>query len=402
MQAQAGGFINSSQSSVFNGMAYAGFAAPGSTSAATMFMNPATLTQFKQIMIDSNYTLGVPVTNITGTGPAAFGSRTGSSGDVAQDYVVPATYIVVPLTDRLVAGLSLNSPYGSTIKADPTWAGNSHLVTSKLRTITVTPSLAYKINDWLSVGAGVQIQYMSARQYVTIPGAGANVGISSADGWGIGFTLGATFVPVKGTQIGIGFRSGVDQNVEGTTVNPLGLGTASGVKGTFNLPNRLNVSLRQTINPQLDLLASVEWVNWARLGTVALSANSTIGRNLAYNYKDGWVMSLGGEYKYNEKLTLRAGAAIEISPVTDAVRTLSTPDNDRLWLSAGLTYAVSDRLAVNASYSHIFIKEASLNTAGAGGAFVGKAKAHADLFSLGITSKWGDAPKKEEALVRKF
>lgn len=401
--ALAGGFINSSQSSVFNGMAYAGFAAPGSSSAATMFMNPATMTSFSRITFDSNYTFGVPVTKITGTTNVGLLGRSGSSGDVGMDYFVPATYFIYPVNDRLFFGVSLNTTYGNTTKPEVPWVGIMGAATSKLRITTMTPSVAYKINEMWSIGVGLQVQYASARQYSFLPPAGvASAGIMKADGWGVGFTAGVTFTPTKTTQIGLGWRSFVDQNVEGTTV--FGAATATNSKGTLNLPNRINLSLRQTLSPKFDLLASIEWQNWARIGHVALTnpANPALAV-LPFGYSDGWMFALGGEYKYNDKLTLRAGAAYEISPVTDAVRRLSLPDNDRLWLSTGFTYEVTDRWSLNASYSYLHIKKAPITQAFGGGIiFTGEAKSDAHLMSVGLTSKWGAPPKREAPLVRKF
>ncbi len=119
MQAMAGGFINSSQSTVFNGMAFAGAAAPGSTSAATMFMNPATMTGFRRLTVDTNYTFGVPTTRITTTSnnPGYNALFSGRSGDVGLDYFVPASYIIYPYSDQLYFGVSLNTTYGNSTKA---------------------------------------------------------------------------------------------------------------------------------------------------------------------------------------------------------------------------------------------------------------------------------------------
>jgi long-chain fatty acid transport protein len=402
--AQAGGIINSSQSSVFNGMAYAGFAAPGSSSAATMFMNPATMTGFRNFTLDTNYTFGSPTTKIQGgfnAGPALAFSR--SSGDVGMDYFVPASYLIYPINDRLVFGLSLNTTYGNTTKPGAFWQGSFLAATSKLRITTATPSLAYKINDMWSVGVGLQVQYASARQYAYPLGPAFPAGITKADGWGFGFTAGVTFTPTKTTQIGLGIRSLVEQNVEGTTV--FGAAQANNSKGTLNLPNRINLSLRQTITEKLDLLASVELQNFGRIGNAALKnpANPALAV-LPFGYSDGWMFALGGEYKYNDKLTLRAGAAYEISPVRDAIRRVSLPDNDRIWLSSGFTYDVSERFSVNGSYSFLHIKKAPITQAGAipGTVFTGTSKAHAHLISVGLTSRWGAPPKREEPLVKKF
>ena len=215
-------------------------------------------------------------------------------------------------------------------------------------------------------------------------------------------TAGLTYTPVKGTQIGLGWRSFVDQNVEGTT--QFGPAIVTNSKGKLHLPNRVNLSLRQTVSEKLDILASVEWQNWGRIGHARLNnpANAALAV-LPFGYKDGWMFALGAEYKARPNLTLRAGIAYEISPVTDAVRRLSLPDSDRLWLSAGLTYDVSERFSVNASYSFLHFKKAPITQALGGGlVFTGESKQNAHLLSVGLTSRWGGAPKREEPLVRKF
>ncbi len=171
MQAMAGGFINSSQSTVFNGMAFAGAAAPGSTSAATMFMNPATMTGFRRLTVDTNYTFGVPTTRITTTSnnPGYNALFSGRSGDVGLDYFVPASYIIYPYSDQLYFGVSLNTTYGNSTKASDVYQGSLFASTSKLRIITATPSVAYKFNEMWSIGFGVQIQYATARQTARSP-----------------------------------------------------------------------------------------------------------------------------------------------------------------------------------------------------------------------------------------
>lgn len=408
MQAMAGGFINSSQSSVFNGLAYAGAAAPGSTSGATLFWNPATITTFRRLTVDSNYTFGVPTTNITATSnSAAYNALfSGRSGDIGLDYWVPATYVIYPYSEQLYFGVSLNTTYGNSTKAENLWQGSLFASTSKLRVTTATPTVAYKLNDMWSFGAGLQIQYASARQVARFPGApitpvAGGVGITFADGWGVGWTLGATFTPWKGTQIGLGWRSFVDQRVDGRTVfGPLVAGNSF---GTLNLPNRVNLSLRQTVTEKMDFLASVEWQNWGRIGNSRLNnpANAALAV-LPFDYRDGWFFSVGSEYKVNNDLTWRAGFGYEITPINDAVRRFSLPDNDRLWFSTGFTYNWSERLSINGSYSYLYIYDAPITQTLGALRVSGTSRSDAHLMSIGLTSRWGEGLKKDEPLVRKF
>ncbi|MEY3552287.1 MAG: hypothetical protein RL735_635, partial [Pseudomonadota bacterium] len=295
--AQAGGFINQSQSTVFNGMGYAGYAAPG-TSPSSMFLNPATMTEFRRFTTENNFSGVFPVTKITGTG--ATGSST-PSGDIGQDALVPASYFIMPLNESLSVGLSINSPFGLTTKPDLPWGGQRNSTTTKARTYTFTPSIAYRASDTLSFGLGVQVQYFKATFMAGgLPDPVVDRAGFKGDGWGYGITAGLTWKPVAGTAIGIGYRSRINQEIEGnyvTTGTLAGL-NGSAIKGTLKLPDRLNVSLRQTITPDVDILASVEWHNWSRIkeagfsGPLVASAPPAL-QAARFNYDDAWFFALG-------------------------------------------------------------------------------------------------------------
>ncbi|MBM3609795.1 MAG: hypothetical protein FJX29_15345, partial [Alphaproteobacteria bacterium] len=334
-QAVAGGFINQSQSSVFNGMAYAGYAAPGSSSLATMFLNPATMAWVNQITVDSNYSLVMPFTKITGVGgvspvPGAFvpAFGAGRSGDISQDAVVPATYVAVPISRRVVMGVSINAPFGNTTKPNVPWVGQLNSMTTQVRTINITPQIAFRVTDNFAIGFGLQLQRFDATFLTAVqpfPTPNPRVAGFKGDGFSAGVTLGVAFTPWAGTHIGVGYRSRIDQDVEGRYVVSPGLGAlsalnATAIRGTLRLPDRLNLSIRQNVTANFDLLASAEWQGWGRIGTTRLNGPTVALappalQALPLEYKDGWYFALGGEYKFDPKLTLRAGIAYELAPV---------------------------------------------------------------------------------------
>ena len=388
--AQAGGFINQSQSTVFNGMGYAGYAAPG-TSPSAMFLNPATMTEFRRFTTENNFSGVFPVTKITGS--SVLGTK--GSGDIGQDALVPSSYFVMPLNESLTAGLSINSPYGLTTKPDVDWAGQANSMTTKARTYAFTPSIAYRLSDAFSIGLGIQAQYFKATFLADAnPAAGWTAIGLKGDSWGYGITAGITWKPMPGTAIGIGYRSRVDHKIDGEYVAPNALNGQS-FEGTLRLPDRLNLSLRQSLTPEIDVLGSVEWHNWSRIGTVQLSGAAvalapTGLQTIRFEYKDAWFFALGTEYKWSKDLTLRGGIAYELSPVTTEVRTTRLPDNNRLWLSTGASYKLTERFTMNASYSRVFVKDAPINIAAAAPtpAYTGQSKAHVDILSLGLMTRW--------------
>ena len=114
------------------------------------------------------------------------------------------------------------------------------------------------------------------------------------------------------------------------------------------------------------------------------------------NWNDGWFFSVGGEYDYSSRLTLRSGVAYEISPIdSPSKRLVQIPDNNRVWLSVGASYKWSDAITLDVAYSHIFIEDGrvALNTADnpldvTFGPFNGNVEASVDLFSVGMRTRW--------------
>jgi long-chain fatty acid transport protein len=117
----------------------------------------------------------------------------------------------------------------------------------------------------------------------------------------------------------------------------------------------------------------------------------------AANWDDGWFFSIGGEYDYSPYLTLRSGIAYEMSPIDDASKRLvQIPDNNRIWLSVGASYAWSEAMTIDLAYSPIFIEDGGVDLyttstpvmPGGVGPFTGNVQASVDLFSVGLRTKW--------------
>jgi long-chain fatty acid transport protein len=422
LAAQAGGFAIREQSAYFQGSSFAG-AAAGGPSISSMFWNPSVMTQAGLgITSESNFSaiiLHTDITPTTATHPV-FGSLIGlgASGDIGRDAIVPAGYYVWKPSDRLALGLAVNSPFGLvTHPSQSNWAGVFYSRESKVLSFNATPQVAYQVTDWLSVGAGVQIQYLKVTLDQGFPGSGVLPPAGffpdslalKGDSVDVGFTLGVTLQPTPWTTIGLGYRSQIDHDLDGTIRRPaapaIGLPAAAVVdfSATVPLPDSISLGIRQKITDTFTLLGTVEWTHWSRLNHVPVNATQVGGipTDLPFEWDDGWFFSAGFEYMWSPQLMLRAGIAWEESPVTDRVRATRLPDNDRLWLSAGATYNYSSRLAVEFGYSHIFVRDAPINlSAGSGnptfnpalGTFIGNAEGSVDIFTLGIRYRWGADP----------
>jgi long-chain fatty acid transport protein len=420
-QANAGSFAIREQSSYGQGSSFAGIAAGGALS--SMFWNPAAITQMPGIQSETTATGVFPYANQTpqsGSLLGAFGGTTnsGEAGLVPGSYF---SYQLNALNPNIWLGLSINAPFALSASLPDVWAGRDYGANdSSVRSYNAVPSIAWRINDWISVGAGVQIQYLKAtlNKGVTRPGPTFTDFTLEGDGWGYGFTAGVTLTPTPTTTIGIGYRSAIDQKVEGTMVLT---GTLAGfsnlVKTTVDLPDVVSLGIRQRIDQQLTLLGTVEWTNWSRIGTsnvlLRSGAPAMVGPNavtLPFQYDDGWFFSVGSEYRWSDRLTLRSGIGYEISPITDQVRIPIIPDNNRFWASIGASWEVWKGFAFDVAYSHLWVKDPSINITSTSGnpwfdgvPYVGEGKAHVDILSIGIKYRWDEpapAPAKKMLITK--
>ncbi len=414
--ANAGGFAIREQSAWGQGASFAGVAAGGDSSA--MFWNPATMTQIPGLQSSSDWSGIMPYSASTpGTGSALAGAPffLGGTSNTAKDALVPAGYYTWQFRPDMWLGLSLTSPFGLSVTFPDMWAGRDYGANgTSLTTYNATPSFAWRINDMISVGLGVQIQYGDAKLNKGLPFVGAFSDFNlEGTGWGYGFTAGVTVTPTPTTTIGLGYRSAVNQKINGTmtVVGPLAAVSTNGsTSTTLDLPDVVSLGLKQRVGPQWTLLGTVEWTNWSRIGTSAVAQGSgapaTINGTaviLPFQFQDGWFFSVGAEYQWNDQLTVRAGAAYEKSPITDDVRIPILPDNDRYWLSFGGTYKLTPKITLDAAYSHLFVKNTSIDITSAanpwfdGTAYAGTVDSHIDIISVAFHYRWDEpavAPTK--------
>jgi long-chain fatty acid transport protein len=214
-------------------------------------------------------------------------------------------------------------------------------------------------------------------------------------------TAGVTLSPTPATQIGLGWRSALDQKLHGTlaTSPSLPASTLGSVDVTLALPDVVSFGVRHRVSSSLTLMGTVEWTNWSRIGTAivkrpsgtaALVAGAPV--ELPFRYNDGWFYSAGAEYAVTGQTTLRAGVGYEVSPLTDQVRTPRLPDNDRLWLAVGASHRLQPDLTLDIAYSHIFVRDPRIDISKASGnpwfngatTYAGDVDAHIDIVSVAL------------------
>ena len=416
--ADAGGFAVREQSTEFQGMSFAGNGAAGG-GLSGMFWNPAVAAFAPAGIYTEAHYAGIIARGEIEGDVFAGGVNLGlarESGDIAKDAIVPSSYLSYRINDRLVAAVSVNSPFGLvTEPSNRAWAGQTFARTSDIKTYNVAPTLAYRLTDTIAVAVGIQIQHIEGRLKSAsgVTPTSRNL-VIHGDDTTFGMTAGINWAPMRGTSIGLGYRSSIDHTLEGmvsipnSPVGPAAAGNA--IKGGITLPEIVTLSLRQMVSEKLTLLGTVEWSGWSRAEKFDVvcvrstgnpvfcpAGNGQLVRSLHLGWDDGWFFALGGEYAWSDRLTLRSGVAYEISPIQNPdERSLRVPDTDRLWASVGATYKWNDKISFDLAYTHIFgVGDGDIDRTEGGLRFVGEAEAQIDIISASLKVKLGDEGHKE-------
>jgi long-chain fatty acid transport protein len=413
--AQAGAFGVREQSATAQGYSFAG-AASGSGRLSSMFWNPATITMAPGWQSEYHLSLVIPevkISPVVGTSPLLL--PLGPSGDIGQDAIVPVSYSSYQVNESLWLGFASTAPLGLVTDPRQIWAGQVYSRSSKIFSLNFNPIVGFKVNEWLSVAAGPTVQYFDTRlKNATTPFTTAPSAILDGDDWGVGFTAGVTLMPMVGTTLGVGYRSSINHELEGTLkapANALFFGSPAAIlpiKASLNTPDQVTVGLSQQIGPAFTLHVGFEWTNWSRLKAPAIVSSGVPISDLALNYDDGYLYSLGFDYQLNDRLILRAGVAYEQSPIDTEIRSTRLPDNDRFWASIGATYQWNEKLSIDVAYTHIFISDPRVNIVPGhqdfipGLPFVADVDSSVDIFSAAIRYRWDDPVRPIPApIVRK-
>jgi long-chain fatty acid transport protein len=344
------------------GTASAGRAAMAAD-ASTVATNPAgmTLLDRTQLMITSgamlpaiNFDRG-PQTDVPGGG--------GGGGNAGVFFPIGGVFYAQKITDRLWLGAALYSDFGLASDYSLNWVGRYYLTSSSFITGQVNPNIAYRVNDWLSVGAGFSFSVARYKDQAKInnilPVFGeGNLSIESWDeafGGNIGFLL----RPIPKLKIGLTYDSPVDFKFG---FHPFITNLAPGLKFALKKSGLLGakVNLGQTepmqfmasglyqLTPEFALMGNLGWQNWEQYGQTQLGISAETQKTLAVNlhFNDTLQIAFGGQYRLARRWLWSAGFAYDSSPVAEENRQPSLPLDRQLRYGTGIQYEINDDLVL--------------------------------------------------------
>mgnify|MGYP004471145389 CR=1 FL=1 len=363
------------QSAAAQGNAYAG-ATAGAENGSYAYYNVAGITRQKGMQVNLGGTYIAPratAKNVRGQS----GERGADVENVVHAAVSPNGTVSYQLNDKAFAAIAANSQFGMITKYDPQWVGSDHGITSDLKSGTITPMFAYKATDKLSLGAGVQMQYVWAHltSSNTLPMGGTVVKVgnvtTNGNDFDMGYQLGALYEFTDSTRVGVGYRSEINHKLKGKMTSsgrsiPLfGARTNQKISAKLTTPAMLSMGVYHDVNEKWAVMAEYQRVFWSSFQNLTFKSQSggyTIS-NVKENWRDTNFYSIGTSYMLDNQWKLRLGLAYDQSAVRYAHRTPRIPDSDRIWYSAGLGYQYNENLSFDIGYTYIQAHKAKMNTA---------------------------------------
>ena len=401
----AAGFALAEQSGSGLGNAYAGAAAVAED-ASTIFSNPAGMTYLQGTQFTGALHAIKPTAQFhDAQSQAAAGGRPlgGEGGDLGSWAFLPNLYYKQDINDSLKWGIGISTPFGLKTEYDKAWLGRFQGIKSELKTININPSLAWRVNDKLSLGAGLSAMWAHAEltSAVNLGGLGESSVRNRGSDWGFGFNLGSLYQLTPDTRIGLAYRSKVTQHLRGEASSPF-TGVNADPNRTLNtdisakltLPETLSISSFSQLDSHWDLLTDITWTRWSRFRELRIlrenGSGSTLGLTPEY-WNDVLRYSAALNYHYSPTVKLRGGLAYDHEAIDHEYRTVRIPGNDRTWLALGASWQYSAATKLDIGYAHMFIRDAKINDNQAStgrGVVNGEFRGDANILSLQLSHQF--------------
>ncbi len=344
------------------GTASAGQAAMAEN-ASTAASNPAGMT-----LLDRSQLLAAPGALLPSTNFDVAPQTTtsgGGGGNAGVFTPMGGFFYVRNLSERVRLGVAVFSDYGLGGNYGKTWVGRYYATDESLITGKVSPSIAYEVNNWLSVGAGFSFgvgrflfQSKINNALPRVPDGGL-----AMESWdeAFGAKVGVLFRPISKLRIGLTYQSPEDYKF-GFRPHVTGVGPVisrirqriGGVKVNVPLtePQQVMASAIYEVLPNFSLMGNVGWQNWSAFGEFPVGISAINQRTVEANlhFSDTCQIAIGQQLRIGEKWLWSAGFAYDSSPVSTANRIATLPVDRQLRYGTGIQYQINRDVTAGAAW----------------------------------------------------
>ncbi len=357
------------------GNAYAGSAAVAEN-ASTIYFNPAGMTQLREREISLGLAAIRPSFKFSDKGSST-GVLRGDTDDAGSWGFLPNGYLSWALNKDVYVGLGLGGPFGLMTEYDKGWVGAAQSLKFDIKTYNINPSIAWRVNEVVSVGFGVNWQRMDAEYKRAASVASVPLGLTTvildgdAETWG--WNAGVLFNVSDATRLGVSYRSSIkhklegDLKIRGPAAGAVPALTTGNGHVDVEVPDTFIFSVAHQLDDRWELLGDVSWTGWSVLDKVDIVRGDgplagAVVETLDTNFRDTWRVALGANYRLNDAWKLRFGLAYDQAPVKDAEHRLTAlPDNNRTWLSFGGQWNVTKTSALDVGVAYLYVRDTKID-----------------------------------------
>ncbi|MHC4231216.1 MAG: OmpP1/FadL family transporter [Planctomycetota bacterium] len=380
VSAHSGGLYLNEYGTPVMGNAGAGSVAEASD-ASTSFHNPAGMTLLgqRQFMLS----LGLGYSDVSfDTDSSRVGG--GDGGNAGGWIPILGTFYAQPIKEDLWFGFSTFTLSGAALDYGSGWVGRNQCDEVTILTVTAMPTLAYRVNDWLSVGAGPAIWYGSLD--LKVGPVGNTNGEIEIDGDDVayGYSVSTMIELSKSTRVGVFYLSETSFEFDGdlkTKGGPVG-GLEFGSDTDLDLAQLIRGSVYHRLNDKWAVVGSLGWEDWSTMDNVNISTERG-SRALSKNWKDTYHYAAGLHYNLSDKWLLRTGISYDTSPVDSDDRTADMPIDRQIRYAVGADYQWTESLTVGGSFVYADYGSAKIDAPGFSGDYNRN-----DLYFLGLHANW--------------
>ena len=342
--------------------------------ASALFWNPAGLAFFKaktfsfygSDIIPSgtyNLTLPSPVAAALGVKPTVVDTKTQT-----KHYLGGMVGYIHPISEKLVAAFGIYQPSGlgaAWNSADLGFISGNRLDiewSSKVGLITFAPTLAYKVNEKLSFGAQLNINYgifnvstYAGSAVIPIPPYTFDLGQyeESETGWGLGATFSALLKPSDMFSLGLTVRTPSTVKFSGeaaiSSISLLGFAGKSDMDREVTWPLWVAGGLAFKPLTNLTVTADVQYTGWKTIDVIETTYKDPLWAQLMLasgktempmHWDNRVQVRFGAEYLVNETFALRGGYYNDPAPAPDKTMNMLMPNYDFNAFTFGIGYSL--------------------------------------------------------------
>lgn len=263
----------------------------------------------------------------------------------AGRFFLPALYAEGAIGERFHVGMGALTAFGLGIAWPSDWVGREAAIEAKIETFTLNPTIAYKINEWISVGAGFQAVRAMVEFTNGLPAPIDGTVRVGGGTWGYGGNVGilARVLPDV-LHLGLTYRSRVKLSFAGRAdfdprpefANSL---PDQGGSADITLPDIITAGVLWRPRPTLALTFDPNLVLWGTYDEIVLDFDTADDKVLARRFHQAVTLRFGAEWTTPfPGLSLRGGFIYDQNPSPEDTLAPSLPDSHRLDLALGVGY----------------------------------------------------------------